>query len=383
MRKTALAPAVTGRTLEPMDDTTDQPSLRMQLRGQRAELVVAIALMVIVGVSAIVAINHLAGASPSEACWNSRFADTPDRPRTLDPGVEAAYLAVAECRRTFSIYFDLQGSEVGKIISLAIAAPFIVGLLLGIPVGARAPTGDGSSRSRRELASRILVMLAVVVGGLTLTTFLVTLMWTTAEPWTWGAAGPGRTPSLDHIAFAPLSFVARGVLAFGVGLLVGAIVRRTLVAYLIASLILVVAVMGGAWGLHAVVADSVAVWRDRACASVDRADDDCEEPPWLYYLGTGFRDTDGSILSAEQAEVVRLERCPTCRDDGEDWIQRNLVEAWRVAPTDSIRTFEAAEAVVWSGLGLLCIVLTFPVLSWHRRRERRAYRTVVETPAPD
>ena len=84
-------------------------------------------------------------------------------------------------------------------------------------------------------------------------------------------------------------------------------------------------------------------------------------------------DTDGTILSPDEAHAVMLERCPTCGPDGDDgWVWANLPDAWRIAPVDSYDTFVAAEALTWSVIGLACIVLTFPVAAWHRPRPKTA-----------
>jgi hypothetical protein len=208
----------------------------------------------------------------------------------------------------------------------------------------------------------------IVVVGLAVVAWLVASMWTTAEPWT--SAGPGRAPSLSHLPVAPLSFVARGILAFGVGLLAGALLRRVIPAYALATAVLFVVVAVGAQGLHAVVAQSVAVWQERCGPD---AGDDCKEPDWLYYLSTGFRDADGAILSADEARALMLERCPGCDTREDTWIYQNLAVLDHIAPVERFSSFEAAEAAAWSALGGLCILLTFPVLSWQRRRDAAGY----------
>ena len=327
------------------------------LRGQRAEILVAIALMSLVALSAVVVASHLAAVAPSDACWQAHFSDVATTP------------SPESCRTSMNVYLDVQHSEVSKVIGLAAFVPFFVGLLLGVPIVGRGWGPTDERGGRRWLASRILTMLVILLVGLSITIALVTMMWHTAEPW--GPSGPGRDARLDDLTFAPLSFVARGLLAFGVALLTGAVLRRTLPAYAAASLVLLVIVIAGGWGLHGIVAERVAVWETHC----DPRTGTCEDPDWLYYLGTGFVDTDGTILSPDEAHAVMLERCPTCGADGDDgWVWANLPDAWRIAPVDSYDTFVAAEALTWSVIGLACIVLTFPVAAWRRPGRRRPGR---------
>ena len=338
-------------------DVSRSRFIRSLLREQRAEILVAVALMVIVAVSAVVVAGHLAAVAPSDACWAAHFSDAPTTPYPEG------------CRAAVNVYFDVYHSEVSKVTGLAAFVPFFVGLLLGVPIVGRGWGPSDERGGRRWLAARILAMLLILLVGLAITTALVMLMWQTAEPS--GASGPSRDARLDDLTFTPLSFVARGLLAFGVALLTGALLRRTLPAYAAASLVLLVIIVAGGSGLHAAVADQVAVWETHC----DPQTGTCEDPEWLYFVATGFVDTDGTILTPDEAHAVMLERCPTCGQDGDDsWIWVNLPDAWRVAPIDSFDTFVAAEALTWSLIGLACIVLTFPVAAWDRPRRWRPGR---------
>jgi hypothetical protein len=331
-------------------DATRDGSLRDAMRAVRAELVIAVALLVLVAVSALVVTNQVAAASPAVDCWVAHFSEELDQ--------------AEDCEAALAIYWNVQHSAVDTVVLLAVFVPFAVGLLLGTPLTVRLDGQAASGTDRRRLITLILVMLTVVVVGLGLVAWLVEAMWSMAAPWS--EAGVGRVPTLDHLAIAPLSFVARGVLAFGVGLLTGALLRRAIPAYALASVVLFVIVSVGAQGLHAAVAEQVAVWRQE-CTPSD-AGAGCEDPPYVYHVAVAFRDTDGTVLTYDEAHAAMLERCPTCGEQS-DWIYRTMVVLHRVAPVESFGAFEAGEALAWSAIGGLCIVLTFPVLAWHRRRD--------------
>jgi hypothetical protein len=329
-------------------------SVRAVLRASSVEIIVALAILVLVGLSAFVVAHQVNQAGVPAECWVAHFSqDASPSP---------------DCERAFAVYWGVQHSAVDAVVLLAVFVPFAVGLLLGVPLVPRLARWSPSDGDRRPLAAAIVVMLVVVMLGLAVVAWLVASMWTTAEPWT--SAGPGRTPSLSDLPVAPLSFVARGVLAFGVGLLAGALLRQVIPAYALAVAVLFVVVAVGAQGLHAVVAQGVAVWQER-CGPA--AGDDCQDGDWLYYLSTGFRDGEGPILTPDEAQALMLERCPTCEPGEDAWVYQNLAEVWRVAPAKSFGTFEAAEAATWSALGGLCILLSFPVLSWQRRRQAAGY----------
>jgi hypothetical protein len=86
-----------------------------------------------------------------------------------------------------------------------------------------------------------------------------------------------------------------------------------------------------------------------------------------------------SILTPAEAEALIPGRCPSCEPGDESWINENLVELYRVAPVESYGAFEVSEAITWSGVGLLCIALTVPVLAWQRRRDAERYPTTMAT----
>jgi hypothetical protein len=328
--------------------------LRDLLRAPRAEIVVALALLALVGLSAFVGSHQVAATSVPGECWVAHFSED------VSPA--------PDCEHAFEVYWGVQHSALDTIVLLAVFVPFAVGLLLGVPLVPRLAGRSSPAPDRRSLALATVIMLVVVTLGLAIVAWIVASMWTTAEPWT--SSGPGRAPTLSHLPVAPLSFVARGVLAFGVGLLAGALLGRVIPAYALGAALLFLVVAVGAQGLHAVVAQEVAVWQER-CGPA--AGDDCQDGDWLYYLSTGFRDGEGPVLNPDEAQALMLERCPTCEPGEDAWIYQNLAEVWRVAPAESFGTFEAAEAVAWSALGGLCILLTFPVLSWQRRRDGDAY----------
>jgi hypothetical protein len=331
------------------------------------EIVLALALLLLVAVSAAVAGSHLAGARPSEACLRLEAGLGPDPILGPDP-------SAAGCRAEWRAFRDFVHEEAQKVIGLAAFAPFIVGLLLGVPLGARLGSTPPDARPGRALLSRAVPSLALLVAGLSVTVLLIDLMQQTATD-TWAQAGSTRSASLADLTVEPLTFVARGILAFGVGLLGGTLTRRRLPGYALGTLVLLLAVVAAVWPLQGLVAERTAAWR--ACGSAFG----CEGQPSLYWLTTGAQDPGDAFLTAGEARELARASCATCADEDavEAWVSQNLAWAELVVPQDRYPAFVITEAALFTAVGLACLLLAIPLLG--RRQRAQADRASMSGPA--
>ena len=161
-------------------------------------------------------------------------------------------------------------------------------------------------------------------------------------------------------------------MTLGIGLLAGAVFGRTLPAFAIGAIACFVLLFVGEQFLQVQVGQSVAVWQDQGESAL--------VVPWL--LESGYRTPDGSILTLDQGQQLAEQQCgqepnptpgppgplpdaqPDCVDN---WLQtNNYVDVSRVVPLSAYPVFENAEIIVASMIGLLCMLLTFPIVSLRR-----------------
>ncbi len=325
-------------------------SVLLTFRMHRFEVLLVVVLLGLTAVSAVIAESHVGAADPGADCWMKHWAfEDPAR----DPECEAkvnSFWATAE--------------EASFVASpLAVSLPFIVGLLLGVPIVGRelelrtaGLAWSLSGRRWRWLLARFLPVLVLGFGGLVVVALLVADMARVAHPWNY--LGPGRLPDLHEIGSEGMPLAARGLMTIGIGLLTGALIGRTLPAFAIGAIAVFALLFIGAPLLQARVAADVAIWQDST-----------QDKPVLYVpgvSGNAYRAPDGTILSYEQTSALAAQECPDC-DGPEPWAsEHGYVSVSRVAPIESYATFENAEMLVTSAIGLACIVLTFPIVS--RRR---------------
>jgi hypothetical protein len=81
-------------------------------------------------------------------------------------------------------------------------------------------------------------------------------------------------------------------------------------------------------------------------------------------LAEGAQEPGGAFLTFDEARELARARCTTCRDDEtiEAWVGQNLAWAERVAPEERYPAFVLAEAVLFTTLGMGCLLPAVPVL---------------------
>ncbi|MBA2571136.1 MAG: hypothetical protein H0V04_08160 [Chloroflexi bacterium] len=327
-------------------------SAMLTFRMHRFEVLLSAGLMALTAISAIVVQGHVIAANPPDECWaqNWRFDDQ----GILTP-------ASRECRRLVEAFWPVAYEASFVTSPIAVAIPFVVGLLLGIPIVGRelelrtATLAWSLTGSRvRWLLARLLPMLALALVGLVVVAWLVAEMARAAHPWNY--LGPGRIPNLTELGSEGPTLVGRGIMALGIGLLAGAVAGRTLPALAGAAILCFALLFVGAPALQNVIVDRVAVWVEGS--------PELGGLPTLRSLRFGFRDSDGGFLSEEEVYGEDIDpRCVGCTyEEYERWINENLVRVEFAAPIESYPVFEAAETALTSGIGLACMVATVPIV---------------------
>jgi hypothetical protein len=328
-------------------------SVLLTFRMHRFEVLLAAVLLGLTAISAIVVESHVAAANPSDACWIQHWQ--------FDPNSNQNSACEAQVTN-----FWVVADEASFVASpLAVSLPFVIGLLLGVPIVGRelelrtaGLAWSLTGRRWRWLLARFLPVLLLGGVGLVVVAWLVADMARVAHPWNY--LGPGRLPDLTEIGSEGLPLAARGLMTLGIGLLAGAVLGRTLPAFAIGAIACFVLLFVGVPLLQGFVGERVAVWQDEAAPGLPGAVQPGDQQPSLVVPGlsdTAYRAPDGTIVSLAQASAL----------GSDEWLaDHGYVPVWRVAPIESYPTFENADVIASSTIGLACIVLTFPVVS--RRR---------------
>lgn len=324
----------------------------LTFRMHRFEVLLSAGLMALTAISAIVVQGHVLAANPPDECWmrNWLFDEDPS-PETVR----------RECRRLVDAFWPVAYEASFVTSPIAVAIPFVVGLLLGIPIVGRelelrtATLAWSLTGSRvRWLLARLLPMLALALVGLIVVAWLVAEMARAAHPWNY--LGPGRIPNLTELGSEGPTLVGRGIMALGIGLLAGAVAGRTLPALAGSAILCFSLLFVGAPLLQDAIVARVAVWVE--------GDPELGGPPTLRTSLYGFRDRDGRFLTQDEVYGDDIDpRCVDCTNhEYERWIEENLVRVEFAAPIESYPVFEAAETALTSGIGLACMVATVPIV---------------------
>lgn len=319
------------------------------LRDHRLPVLAALLLFALCAGSALVITAQLIALDPLPDCWRAWYAsgEAGGGPRRCEPEVYAFYTA----------------ADPGRFLTEAVGliATTIAGLLLVVPVTARAAR-RGTRTDSRTLAAQLLPMLLIGVAGFIVLGFLFGGLRGLFQEWAYQSWGGGRRLEVGELGYEGIPLVGRGILVMGVGALAGALVRRPLVAGAIALALLLGYTMLGT----KVVASEVAM---RVATPVV----DSEWGPWpwnVYYVGTRYQLPDGRVVTPEEAVAHVLDQCPTCDPSVADQtMQQSLPRVTTVAQPETYSTFFAVDLGISLVVGGACLLLTFPVVA-HRSRAR-------------
>lgn len=333
-------------------------------RIHRFEVVFSAALLALFAIWVWMVSQQMLDLDIPGTCW----------PRTVDGDY-----AQPGCNELMQTFWGYQSGAGYPRVGLALLAP-VVGLLLGVPVVAREIEMRTTElawslalRRGRWLLARLLPMLALAIVGFVILGWLGSRLFTAMEV--------GRaSPDLTEVASQGPTLVARGLMALGIGLLVGALVGRTLPALVLAA----VAVL--AWSLVAVPSIQQSMFADRAVwmSQNDSGWRDGAGP--IAYLDSGMFDPTkpgedgepGARLDQEMDFTPMVEEAcgPEPQGNGDSPEARSYWECnelfwggiqWnRSVPASAYPHFQTVEAILGLAIGGVAILLTFPVVA--RRR---------------
>jgi hypothetical protein len=209
-------------------------SARLTLKQHRFEIGAALVAAVAIGAAALIVVQHLQATNVPPGCFDA----------WLTSGGEGA----GDCDAPVRAFAAINEEEAGKVFAAMAVLPFLVGLLGGVPIIGRelesrtAQTAWSLSGSRIRWLVRQLVPVAIVLGvAVTFAALAADLLETTRAPW--------YNSAYSDLDLHGLPVVARAFAALGIGLLVGALVGRTLPAFIVGA-VLSLGVVYGAGSLQ-------------------------------------------------------------------------------------------------------------------------------------
>lgn len=329
----------------------------------RFEVAISAIVLVLFGIWVWMVSAQMLDLDISATCW----------PRDINGNY-----AQAGCDELMETFWGYQSAAGYPRVGLALLAP-IVGLLLGVPIVAREIelrtaelAWSLALRRSRWLLARLLPMLVFALIGFVVLGWLGERLFTALEV--------GRAaPDLTEVASQGATLVARGFMALGIGLLVGALIGRTLPALVLAAVAVLV------WCVVAVPTVQHTMFADRAVwvSQNDSGWRDGAGP--IAYLDGGIFDPSRQGVDGEPGARLDEEQDPTplvvaaCGPEPESYetpegiaFQECSDTFWgsvqweRVVPASSFGHFQLVETVLGLVIGGVALLLTFLVVA--RRR---------------
>ncbi|HEX5465206.1 MAG TPA: hypothetical protein VFW92_00875 [Candidatus Limnocylindrales bacterium] len=317
-------------------------TLRLLVKGLRFELVaVILGALLISGAALVVAWRLDAVGIPSDCLYGSSTGAVA-APVADDPAFEA-HEAACEAKR--NAFYTLDNGQAAPVMALMAPFPLLAGLLLGVPlVGREIEWGTASlawtlARSRRRWLLARAVPLAVVLAIVLALPALAAQVLEgardpLAHPWTSFTDDGLRGPIL----------VGRGLLTFGVAVLVGALMGRQLPALIVAGVVTIALLTAADMGRGAIV---------RGVATAVRADQ--TPASGSLFVAQAVRATDGSLQATNDIVIGSDGQLP----NGQEIVTL-------IVPGDKAPLVDGTQAATFGGLGLIFIGLTGLVVD--RRR---------------
>jgi hypothetical protein len=310
---------------------------RLSLKINRFEVVGAVVVALGYALWAVWLKLRIDATGFDEACYRDALAN----PEASNP-----------CFTAFQAWSDIASGEAGRAMGGSLILPFLIGLALGVPLVGReieqrtAATAWGLAGSRRRWllgrmwpALALVLVLGIAIAG---TSEVLSVTRSMGES------------AYDDAIFIGLPVLGHMVLALGIGVVVGAVVGRTLPAFLVAMAIALLAV-SAAFGLQGA---------SRPYMNSDYGDGgpaqlvDLLDPRWDW----DFITADGRILTRDQA----LATVPPGTQNVSAWLadayQLNSrgVAGWLTAD------LQFRETVASLGIGGFLLIAAFPIVD--RRR---------------
>ncbi len=313
---------------------------RLTYRIHRGEVLVFLALVLATTVAIVVVTSRLITVGPSECLLESS-----------DPS----------CRSVLDAFNRIRADEASWLMGAGAGLlPVLLGLILGVPLVGRelevrtAPLAWSLAASRvRWFLQRLLPMGALLLASLILIALLGVLLTRESNP---GA----YVPRMNHLGSQGLTFIARGLMAFGLAVLAGAVLGRTLPAFLLSALLAMTLALVGSTALAASLAQSWAVWQVDSGYPGYSGD----PVPSLLHLREQYRIDEGSPMS--ESQLYAWFDAQLLDTDWDTWEEQHVTRMELVVPLERFSDFEAAETAAALTIGGTGLLLSFAVVS--RRR---------------
>ncbi|HEU4571936.1 MAG TPA: hypothetical protein VFR93_04565 [Candidatus Limnocylindrales bacterium] len=302
-------------------------SARITLTHHRFEVGAAALAALVVGISALVVNYRLQSVGVPPGCFDAWLTAG---------GIDTA----PNCASPVQAFATINEEEAGKIFAAMAVLPFAVGLLGGVPLVGReletrtAQTAWSLSGSRvrwlgRQLLPVFVVLLVTVAFAALATDFLEA----TRQPWYHSAIW-------DMALHGPI-VVGRAIAGLGTGLLVGAVIGRTLSAFIVGALAALVAVMlvsGIQTGWFRSHAQVILLEQDGS------GHDDALQFEQFWLAPDGTRLDEGALM----AEVPAANA-----ENPFDWLtEHGYRQALLGLPSDAALGWVPNDVAIFSGLGI-------------------------------
>lgn len=326
--------------------------IRAAFRLQRFEILASLAAGLVLAGSALLVWFRLTGLHVDGGCFNYIAGPGAVAPCTLGAGRDAALAA-----------FNSINDSDGVAVMLAMAVlPLLIGMVLGVGVVApeleagTAPSAWVLARSRaRWLRGRMLPSLVAAMVVLALLAVASQILWLAREPYL-----PNPWLSFDDASLHGPILVAKGLAAYGVALLVGTLLGRTLPAVILATAVIWICLAG-----TGTVARSL--WMQAEAPNHVVAVDpngDVLAFPGGNIRGGGWLTADGRRISDEEAWGM----VPVGEADPDAWLTSRLEYVYFGVPGDMFPAWDAAETAGYGAVGVVAVGAAFMVV-----RRRRPY----------
>jgi hypothetical protein len=326
---------------------------RAGLRLQRFEILASLAAAVVLAGSALLVWFRLTGLHVEGGCFPYLTTLGAVPPCTLGAGRDAALAA----------FNELNGSDANSVMLAMAVLPLLIGMVLGVGVVApeieagTAPSAWVLARSRaRWLRGRMLPSLVAATAVLALLAAASEVLWLAREPYL-----PNPWLNFDDASLHGPILVAKGLAAYGVGLVVGARLGRTLPAVILATVVIWIGLAG-----TGTVARSL--WMQAEAPNHVVAADpngDVLAFPGGVIRGGGWLTPEGRQISDEEAFGMVPSGEPP---DPDAWLASHLARFYFGVPGDLFPAWDAAETAGYAVVGLLGVGAAFLVV-----RRRRPY----------
>jgi hypothetical protein len=318
---------------------------RAAFRVQRFEVVAAIVIATILAISGVVVWYRLGALGVPAECW-ATFATS-------------GYSESGPCGDRLFAFGLINGDEAGKIMAAMAVVPWLLGFMLGVPLVAREIEGGSAPlvwslvRSRRRwLAGRLLPILALLVVLSVVLWAVSDLLWSAREPWQ-------PIPNFGDVGLHGSVVLGKAIAALAVGLIVGALLGRTLPAFLVtlavgAVIVSLAGILMSAWFMTEATKHAIPI---DPSGNLDES-----AYPGGTSFFTGWMTPTGAIVYSQ--EEMAAFAPPGV--DFQTWLSEEAPLLQMGLPGSVYPTWSVIETVGFGAAGIVGLLIAFPIIE--RRR---------------